>query len=190
MIQFNMYASALSFKCTMCLAFLMCQYLCAKCWEKIYCFVDSPFAGKQENCVSGPFWLQCYVIYSRCLFLTYVPVVVTLFNGDKSPLLGAFCINSVGVIVTLILCISHIAFKCCIKHQVNDIQGVPEKKRAPFSNFGFTNLCDNYGPWTPRRFCYCDLCTYLILSMYDEIKGQLFLVYWPSSDQTNQVTSH
>ena len=54
--------------------------------------------------------------------------MVTLFNGDKSPLLGAFCINSVGVIVTLILCISHIAFKCCIKHQVNDIQGVPEKK--------------------------------------------------------------
>ena len=26
--------------------------------------------------------------------------------------------------------------------------------------------------------------------MYDEIKGQLFLVYWPSSDQSNQITSH
>ena len=148
-----------------------------------------PFCRKIGK-LAAHFGFIDYVIYSRCLFLIYVPVVVTLFNGDKSPLLGAFCINSVGVIVTLILCISHIAFKCCIKHQVNDIQGVPEKKRAPFSNFGFTNLCDNYGPWTPRRFCYCDLCTYLILSMYDEIKGQLFLVYWPSSDQSNQVTSH
>ena len=133
----------------------------------------------------------CMASFNQCLFMRYIfPLRSwTPFNGDKSPLLGAFCTNSVGVIVTLILCISHIAFKCCIKHQVNDIQGVPEKK-APFSNFGFTNLCDNYGPWTPRRFCYCDLCTYLILSMYDEIKGQLFLVYWPSSDQTNQVTSH
>ena len=48
-----------------------------------------------------------------------------------------------------------------------------EKKGAPFSSFEFTNLCDNYGPWTPRSFCHCDLCTYLILSIYDKIK-------WPT----------
>ena len=127
---------------------------------------------KLKSCISQNI---CMASFNQCLFMRYIfPLRSrTPFNGDKSPLLGAFCINSVGVIVTVILCISHIAFKCCIKHQVNDIQGVPEKKRAPFSNFGFTSLCDNYGPWTPRRFCYFDLCTYLILSMYDEIK-------WPT----------
>ena len=38
-----MYASALSFKWTMCFALLMCQYLCAKCWEKIYFWQNENF---------------------------------------------------------------------------------------------------------------------------------------------------
>ena len=43
MIWFNRFAATLSFKWTMCFALLMCQYLCAKCWEKIYFWQNENF---------------------------------------------------------------------------------------------------------------------------------------------------
>ena len=46
----------------------------------------------------------CMASFGQCLFMRYIFSLrsSTLFNDDKSPLLEAFCINSVGVIVTFV----------------------------------------------------------------------------------------
>ena len=67
----------------------MCQYLLQNDGRKSTALLTPLLQENRKIVLVAHFGFIDYVIYSRCLFLTYVPVVVTLFNGDKSPLLEA-----------------------------------------------------------------------------------------------------
>ena len=77
---------------------LMLKYLKLLCRFREY--LERDFCKKKSAQETN----ICMASFGQCLFMRYIFSLRrwTLFNGDKSPLLEAFCINSVGVIVTFV----------------------------------------------------------------------------------------